>query len=141
MLPEAQKRRCRKAQATTIPRPTRGKISATTFAASPAALPGSIFPVIYGNGQQIVQAPGFVTILQEMVHEARVIPLDGRPHAGPEHPLLYGRPARSLGRQHARCGDHQFPRQQDRHGGNGGGTPHKRRLKLTERFTRVGPND
>ena len=42
---------------------------------------GSIFPVIYGNGQQIVQSPGFVTILQEMVHEARVIPLDGRPHA------------------------------------------------------------
>src|SRR4029078_8764114 len=42
---------------------------------------GSIYPVIYGNGQQIVQAPGFVTILQEMVHEARVISLDGRPHA------------------------------------------------------------
>ena len=41
---------------------------------------GSIFPVIYGNGQQIVQGPGYVTILQEMVHESRVIPLDGRPH-------------------------------------------------------------
>src|SRR5262245_25003451 len=35
---------------------------------------GSIFPVIYGNGQQIIQAPGYVTILQEMVHESRVIP-------------------------------------------------------------------
>src|SRR6516225_3829737 len=45
---------------------------------------GSIFPVIYGNGQQIVQAPGYVTILQEMVHEARVIPTDGRPHANPK---------------------------------------------------------
>jgi hypothetical protein len=44
---------------------------------------GSIFPVVYGNGQQIIQAPGYVTILEEMVHEARVIPLDGRPHAGP----------------------------------------------------------
>src|SRR5579883_1211119 len=43
---------------------------------------GSIYPVVYGNGQQIVQAPGYVLILQEMVHEARVIPLDGRPHAG-----------------------------------------------------------
>src|SRR6185369_8703497 len=42
---------------------------------------GSILPVIYGNGQQILQAPGYVTILQEMVHESRVIPLDGRPHA------------------------------------------------------------
>jgi hypothetical protein len=37
---------------------------------------GSIFPVVYGNGQQIVQAPGYVTILEEMVHEARVIPLE-----------------------------------------------------------------
>jgi hypothetical protein len=43
---------------------------------------GSIFPVIYGNGQQVVQGPGYVMILQEMVHEARLIPLDGRPHAG-----------------------------------------------------------
>jgi hypothetical protein len=29
---------------------------------------------------QIVQAPGHVAILQEMIHEVRVIPLDGRPH-------------------------------------------------------------
>src|SRR5262249_42622773 len=34
---------------------------------------GSILPVIYGNGTQIIQAPGYVTLLQEMVHEARVI--------------------------------------------------------------------
>ncbi len=31
---------------------------------------GSILPVIYGNGQQIIQGPGYVTIMQEMVHEA-----------------------------------------------------------------------
>jgi hypothetical protein len=42
---------------------------------------GSIYPVVYGNGQEIVQAPGYVSIMQEMVHEARVIFLDGRPHA------------------------------------------------------------
>ena len=42
---------------------------------------GSIYPVVYGNGQEIVQAPGYVSIMQEMVHEARVIPMDGRPHA------------------------------------------------------------
>ena len=48
--------------------------------------------MIYGNGQQIVQGPGFVTILQEMVHEARVIPLDGRPHAGPNIRSYMGDP-------------------------------------------------
>ena len=41
-------------------------------------LPGSMMPAIYGNQYQIVQAPGYVAILYEMIHEARVIPLDGR---------------------------------------------------------------
>jgi len=45
-------------------------------------LAGSILPSSYGNGTQIVQAPGFVTILHEKVHEARIIPLDQRPHVG-----------------------------------------------------------
>src|SRR5437868_9479887 len=53
---------------------------------------GSIFPVIYGNGQQIVQGKGVATILQEMVHEARVIPLDGRPHASPNIRSYMGDP-------------------------------------------------
>jgi hypothetical protein len=34
----------------------------------------------YNNNVQIVQTPGFVAILQEMIHEVRTIPLDGRPH-------------------------------------------------------------
>jgi hypothetical protein len=43
---------------------------------------GSMTPKIYGNGYRIVQAPGYAVIMAEMIHEARVIPLDGRPHAG-----------------------------------------------------------
>ena len=34
----------------------------------------------YNNNFQIVQSPGYVMIMQEMIHETRVIPLDGRPH-------------------------------------------------------------
>jgi hypothetical protein len=45
-------------------------------------LPGSMMPAIYGNQYQSVQAPGYVAILYEMVHETRVIPLDGRTHVG-----------------------------------------------------------
>jgi hypothetical protein len=37
-----------------------------------------MMPGIYGNAYEIVQAPGYVTIMYEMIHEARVIPLDGR---------------------------------------------------------------
>ena len=34
----------------------------------------------YNNNVHIFQVPGYVVILNEMVHNARVIPLDGRPH-------------------------------------------------------------
>jgi hypothetical protein len=39
-------------------------------------LPGSMMPAIYGNSYRITQAPGFVAITYEMIHETRVIPLD-----------------------------------------------------------------
>jgi hypothetical protein len=38
----------------------------------------------YNNNYQIVQVPGYVMILVEMLHDARVIPLDGRPQVPPE---------------------------------------------------------
>jgi hypothetical protein len=41
---------------------------------------GSVIPVIYGNSNEIVQAPGYFVFRNEMIHESRVIPLDGRPH-------------------------------------------------------------
>jgi hypothetical protein len=37
-------------------------------------------PTIYNNDFQIFQSPGYVVIAPEMIHSARVIPLDGRPH-------------------------------------------------------------
>jgi hypothetical protein len=42
-------------------------------------MPASMFPFMYNNGIQVLQAPGYVVIRLEMVHEARIIPLDGRP--------------------------------------------------------------
>ena len=41
---------------------------------------GGDLPHFYGAGYQIIQSPGVVVIVYEMIHEARVIPLDGRPH-------------------------------------------------------------
>jgi hypothetical protein len=46
-------------------------------------LPGSMSPAIYGNSYDITQGPGYVAIRYEMVHETRVIPLDGRPKLPP----------------------------------------------------------
>jgi hypothetical protein len=39
-----------------------------------------MLPAAYNNYLQIVQTPGYVMIMQEMIHDARIIPLDGRPH-------------------------------------------------------------
>ena len=46
-------------------------------------VPGSMMPAIYGNSYEIIQSPGWVAIRYEMVHETRLIPLDGRPHLKP----------------------------------------------------------
>ena len=42
-------------------------------------VPGGMLPGGYGNVYQILQAPGFVAILMEMIHETRIIPIDGPP--------------------------------------------------------------
>jgi hypothetical protein len=41
--------------------------------------PASMLPFRYNNGIQILQAPGYVIVSLEMIHDARIIPLDNRP--------------------------------------------------------------
>jgi len=43
-------------------------------------LPGAMMPHILGNSYQIIQSPGLVAIRYELIHDTRLIPLDGRPH-------------------------------------------------------------
>ena len=45
-------------------------------------VPGGFFPAQYNNGYTIHQAPGVVVIVYEMIHDARIIPLDDKPHVG-----------------------------------------------------------
>ena len=42
-------------------------------------LPSASLPTLYNNNIQIVQTPDTAVIVHEMIHEARVVPLDGRP--------------------------------------------------------------
>ena len=53
-------------------------------------LPAVMFPTIYNNNERIVQGPGYVAITYEMIHETRLIPLDGRPHAPAHFKMLMG---------------------------------------------------
>jgi hypothetical protein len=99
-------------------------------------LVGSIVPVIYGNGTQIVQAPGVVVIRNEMIHEARVIPLDGSAHAGAGVRLWMGD---SRGRFDGDTLVIETTNFTDRTGlgGNGNGAVHSENLTLVERLRRV----
>lgn len=42
-----------------------------------------MLPEAYNNNYQILQAPGYVAIVIEMIHDVRIIPTDGRPHLPP----------------------------------------------------------
>ncbi|HEX5228691.1 MAG TPA: hypothetical protein VFW44_13320 [Bryobacteraceae bacterium] len=97
---------------------------------------GSFFPSIYGNGSQILQTKGMVALRTEMIHETRLIPLDGRPHDGPGLRSYMGDP-----RGHWE-GDTLVVETTDFIGGkvDVGGVPYSEDLKLTERFTRVAPD-
>jgi len=55
-------------------------------------VPGGMFPAGYNNAYEIIQIPGYVVIVYEMIHETRIIPLDGRPHVGDSIRLWNGDP-------------------------------------------------
>ena len=70
-----------------------------------------IMPVGYNANLDIFQGPGYVVVRTEMIHSARLIPLDAaRPHVGQEHPAVERRLARPLGRRHARRRDDELQR-------------------------------
>ncbi|MCH7750341.1 MAG: hypothetical protein IH939_19855 [Acidobacteria bacterium] len=48
------------------------------------------FSTAYNNNYHLFQTPDYVVILQEHIHDTRVIPLDGRPHASERIPQLRG---------------------------------------------------
>jgi hypothetical protein len=102
---------------------------------------GSIIPVIYNNGNEILQAPGLVIIRNEMIHETRVIPLDGRPHLNPAIRQFMG-DSRGHWEGNTLVIETTNFTDKDAIGSNGAGYPgdpghHSADLKLTERLTRV----
>jgi hypothetical protein len=49
-----------------------------------------MLPVGYNSNLQIVQGQGYVAIMQEMIHDVRIIPTDGRPHLPSDVKQLMG---------------------------------------------------
>jgi hypothetical protein len=95
---------------------------------------GSFMPAVYGNGARIIQTPDAVVISYEMVHDTRVIPLDGRPPIGSNIHLLMGD---SRARYEADTLVIESQNFTDRTAV--GGTTHSDKLRMIERFTRIDP--
>jgi hypothetical protein len=93
--------------------------------AGPPMLPGA-----YNNNYQIIQGPGYVMILVEMIHEPRIIPLDGRPHLPPHVRSLTGN---SIGRWEGETLVVETTNFTDKTAFQGS----SENMRLTERFTRV----
>lgn len=108
-------------------------------------LPASMFPMQYNNGIEIIQAPGYVVLRLEMIHEARIIPVNG---AAPLDPAIKQWMGESRGRWEGNTlvvettnfngiphmtniGTTGSPRYN---------TPTSEELHLVERFTRVSEN-
>jgi hypothetical protein len=97
-------------------------------------LPGSMMPAIYGNSYRIVQSAGQVAIQYEMIHETRVIPLDGRPHVGQNIRLDMGDARGHWEGNTLVVETTNFTARSAYRGAN------PDRLKLVEHFTRVAPD-
>jgi hypothetical protein len=96
-------------------------------------IPASMMPAGYGSRYDITQSPDSVVIRYEMIHEARVIPLDGRPRATGVTRKYLGDPrgwfdGNTLVVETTNFLPETAPQ---------GGTEH---VVMTERFTPVAPN-
>ncbi len=99
---------------------------------------GSWLPVVYGNGARIIQTPDAVIIAYEMVHDTRVIPLDGRPHLASGIPQLMG-DARGHWEGDTLVIETTHFTDRTSVGPNGNGARHSTAMKMTERIRRIDP--
>ena len=95
---------------------------------------GSIMPSLYGDAMRIIQSPTEVAISYEMLHDTRVIPLDGRAQASSGVRQYMGS---SVGRFEGDTLVVETTNFTDEL--SVGRMPHSEDLKLTERFTRIDP--
>jgi hypothetical protein len=132
LTPEGQKRRAAQPQYYNM-RPASWEDLSSYDRCITRGVTGSFFPSIYGNGSEIFQMPGMVAIRYEMIHETRLIPLDGRPHVSAGLRSYMGDP-----RGHFE-GNTLVVETTNFIGGkvDVGGVPYSEDLKLVERFTRV----
>jgi len=96
---------------------------------------GSILPSLYGDAMRIIQSPTEVAISYEMLHDTRVIPLDGRGNAGPGVRQYMGTSVGHFEGDTLVIETTNFTDEL-----TVGRFPHSEDLVLTERLTRIDPD-
>ena len=96
---------------------------------------GSILPSLYGDAMRIVQSPTEVAISYEMLHDTRIIPLDGRPLADEAVRQYMGSSAGHWEGDTLVIESGNFTDVLPI-----GRMPHSEELRLTERITRIDPD-
>jgi hypothetical protein len=106
--------------------------------------PTPLFPVVYNNAYQIVQTPGYVLIVAEMIHDARIIPIGRDAHAAHADPRVRTWGGDSRGHWEGPTLVVETTNFYDRAwiatGANAGalrGAPVSEQMRIVERFTRV----
>jgi hypothetical protein len=131
LTPDAQKREAARRAQATQDRPGDSPEGFNLWERCVARqLPEAMLPGPYNSNIQIVQSPGYVVILMEMIHDARVIPLDGRPHLPQNIRRWHGD---SRGRWEGNTLVVETTNFSDKTNYRGSGA----NLRLVERFTRV----
>ena len=101
---------------------------------------GSVMPVPYGNGNVILQTPDQFVISYEMIHDTRVVPVDGRPHIPAGIRQYLGDSRGTWQGETLIVQTTNFTDRTGVQGGNGNGLRHSEEMRLTEHFTRIADN-
>ena len=98
-------------------------------------MPGTMLPAVYNMGMRVMQAPGLVTISVEMIHETRLVYLDGRAPPPPQVQFDLGY---SVG--HWDGDTLVIETSNFRPGMSAGPAPNSDQMHITERLTPMGPD-
>jgi hypothetical protein len=140
LTPEAEKRRASRDRGTFGNGPFESETDFTLYdRCITRGIVGSVLPVVYGNGNRIMQTPTEVVISYEMIHDTRVIPLDGRPHIGQRIRQYLG-DSRGHFEGNTLVIETTNLTDQTSIGLNGNGLRHSADMKIVERFTRTAPD-
>jgi len=105
-------------------------------------MPNSMLPFNYNNGIRILQSPGYVVIDLEMIHESRIVPVDGRPPLESEIRQWMGEPrgywdGTTLVVETANYNGEVGMTNVGTPGSPRGDTPSTTNMRTIERFTRI----